>query len=274
MATPILVHCATCHKEFHGRASRKSKYCSKDCFIAGQKSGLSKRKAFTYIEFNCLVCKITFYDFRYNERKYCSLVCKHKAQRLLPLLRKKSVNPGKLYSCQICGKEFKGKTDASNKYCSRECYIAKGCGYFNCKVCGEKFKGHTGKSNKYCSSDCYNSAQTGIEYSGKNHPMWQGGSASLSYRGIGWGKIRREIIKRDGYKCRLCGITESESKDKYNRSLDVNHIIPFHQFGGKTQLANKYSNLESLCVSCHTKTDAKWRKENPVQLTLGAMFRR
>lgn len=88
------------------------------------------------------------------------------------------------------------------------------------------------------------------------------------FRGSNWQVIRQKIIKRDDFKCIQCGLTREQHYEKYGRDLSVNHIKPFHQFGGKNELANKPSNLETLCDSCHTKTDWQYRKSNSIQQIL------
>jgi 5-methylcytosine-specific restriction endonuclease McrA len=52
-----------------------------------------------------------------------------------------------------------------------------------------------------------------------------------------WNLIRREVLKRDEYKCVLCSGTHS---------LQVHHIIPISKGG-----INALSNLETVCRDCH-----------------------
>ena len=54
-------------------------------------------------------------------------------------------------------------------------------------------------------------------------------------------KLRYEVFKRDGFRCKFCG---ASSKDGAN--LHVDHIIPVSR-GGKTELAN----LQTLCETCN-----------------------
>jgi hypothetical protein len=60
-------------------------------------------------------------------------------------------------------------------------------------------------------------------------------------------------------------MTEAEHLERFSMGLNVNHKTPFHQHTNKTT-ANRLSNLEALCKSCHTKEDWKWRKTHPIQL--------
>ena len=54
-------------------------------------------------------------------------------------------------------------------------------------------------------------------------------------------RLRFTILKRDGYKCKLCG------SDSRTTSLTVDHIIPISK-GGKTE----FQNLQCLCFECNS----------------------
>ena len=54
----------------------------------------------------------------------------------------------------------------------------------------------------------------------------------------GWTQIRREIVERDGYACRICG------KDGVEAKLNVHHKDWIRQH-------NDQSNLVTLCQTCH-----------------------
>ena len=54
-------------------------------------------------------------------------------------------------------------------------------------------------------------------------------------------KLRFEVMKRDGYRCRICGKSASEGA-----KLEVDHIVPVSK-GGKTVM----SNLQTLCRECN-----------------------
>ena len=54
--------------------------------------------------------------------------------------------------------------------------------------------------------------------------------------------LRYDVMKRDGFRCVLCGATTKED----NVKLHVDHIIPIAK-GGKTEL----SNLRPLCERCN-----------------------
>jgi len=60
-------------------------------------------------------------------------------------------------------------------------------------------------------------------------------------RNNSWYWIRKDILKRDNYKCSIC-------KQRFRkRELDVDHIIAVHMGG---QLFDK-RNLRTLCKECH-----------------------
>ena len=53
--------------------------------------------------------------------------------------------------------------------------------------------------------------------------------------------LRYDILKRDSFKCTICGATAQEGA-----KLHVDHIVPISK-GGKTIK----SNLRTLCSSCN-----------------------
>lgn len=59
-------------------------------------------------------------------------------------------------------------------------------------------------------------------------------------------KMRFSIYKRDGYRCRKCGISQKYAE------LEVDHIIPIAK-GGKST----YNNLQTLCQKCNKEKGDK-----------------
>ena len=57
--------------------------------------------------------------------------------------------------------------------------------------------------------------------------------------GSNWSELSREIKKRDGNRCTMCGSTDS---------LQVHHIIPASKGGTSAPI-----NLKTLCESCHAR---------------------
>lgn len=66
---------------------------------------------------------------------------------------------------------------------------------------------------------------------------------TTTQRGYGhaWRKIRDYILKRDNYHCLVCA-----KKNRVSVATQVDHIIS-KSVGG----TDDYSNLQSICVSCH-----------------------
>ena len=59
--------------------------------------------------------------------------------------------------------------------------------------------------------------------------------------------LRYDVMKRDGFRCKLCGATAKDGV-----KLHVDHIIPVSR-GGKTEM----SNLRTLCERCNLGKGAK-----------------
>ncbi|MBW1738669.1 MAG: HNH endonuclease [Deltaproteobacteria bacterium] len=60
--------------------------------------------------------------------------------------------------------------------------------------------------------------------------------------------IRREVLRRDGYKCQDCNWSHEEWNPSDPRHLEIHHI-KHHAKGG----ANVKENLKTLCTACHDK---------------------
>lgn len=73
-------------------------------------------------------------------------------------------------------------------------------------------------------------------------------------RNNSWFFVRKDVLRRDKYKCSICG------KRFRKALLDVDHIIPVKWGGGLFDKAN----LRTLCKDCHkakSKLDADAIKE-------------
>lgn len=64
--------------------------------------------------------------------------------------------------------------------------------------------------------------------------------------------IRREVLRRDGYKCQECNWAHDEWNPSDPRHLEIHHI-KHHVKGG----ANIKENLKSFCTVCHDKIHRK-----------------
>lgn len=66
--------------------------------------------------------------------------------------------------------------------------------------------------------------------------------------------VRREVLRRDGYKCQKCGWTHAEWNQSDPRHLELHHV-QHHVEGGD----NAEGNLITLCTVCHDTTHRKER---------------
>lgn len=163
-------------------------------------------------------------------------------------------------ACPICGVTFYPvianlKRDLG-KFCSTTCsgehkrrnYKAQTVRV--CVVCNQKYEVWTkelsrgGNRGKFCSAKCWHKF-----ISGPNNPNYLGNVET--FRGVGWHEIRLVILKRDGHKCTMCGLSAKEAIAKYGKALHVHHLDPYR----KTR-NNASDNLTTLCCSCHMK--AEW----------------
>ena len=60
--------------------------------------------------------------------------------------------------------------------------------------------------------------------------------------------VRREVMRRDGYKCQECNWSHDEWNPSDPRHLELHHI-KYHVKGG----ANRRENLKTLCTVCHDR---------------------
>lgn len=82
------------------------------------------------------------------------------------------------------------------------------------------------------------SSKRGSYYLNRN--VWD--SICKVERGKVTNKVRFEIYKRDGYRCKMCGV-KSDGKN-----LEIDHIIPISKGG-----TSESYNLQTLCKECNKK---------------------
>lgn len=170
-------------------------------------------------------------------------------------------------SCLVCGKKFNviESRRETAKYCSKSC-LGKANGErgkeqyrkritIQCTNCSRVLERKPSIIRKwnFCDSTCMAEYYTKSgAFSGKNNLAWQGGD--INYYGPNWLSQRKKVRERDNYTCQDCGLTEKE----YGRELSVHHIIPFREFNGDWEEANKLKNLVSLCEHpCHRNRHKK-----------------
>lgn len=95
--------------------------------------------------------------------------------------------------------------------------------------------------------------------SGENHPRWKGGLDH--YYGESWNYRKKEVRKRDKTSCRVCHLN---SIVEYGFKPDVHHITPFRYWKVEKEhkKMNHPRNLISLCRSCHSKLEGKFKGRN------------
>lgn len=289
--TVLYYNCLTCDKQTKAVKGKSNKFCSIDCYRVMQRSGAYKKGSSRIHK--CTNCGNTVVGVSKNKKRdgsqcdyiFCNRDC-YDIYRSKIKAEIKGV-------CLNCNTEIT-KTMTSNrnpKYCGNICKLEhKKSKDRHCVSCGVwfsslKWNSSAGRlvadnNRKTCSYQCQiqhiktnqgRKEKISKAFSGANHPNWQGGSSYLDnrgFRGSNWKLIRSKVIERDNFKCLHCGMGQDEHKKKYGCDFNVNHKIPFYQFGGKTELANRLNNLETLCKSCHTKADWKYRKENQIQQIL------
>lgn len=149
----------------------------------------------------------------------------------------------KPHVCVTCGALF-----TPVKYRKSEGVFRAYSGRQNCSAeCAFKAKGKVTKSRM---------AETRDQWIGPNNPMWKGACLrkNKSYRGPDWAEVAERIRKRDRFACRHCGMTQEEHLGRWSQSLEVHHVIPFHEFTDYKK-ANRAANLIALCKTCHMRAD-------------------
>lgn len=93
-----------------------------------------------------------------------------------------------------------------------------------------------------------------VDFSGENHPRWNGGSSYEPYCHKFTLSLKEEVRGRYNRLCAMCGKTEKENGQK----LSVHHTDE-----DKMQGCNgKKWSLIPLCRSCHSKVTNQKRNEN------------
>jgi hypothetical protein len=84
-------------------------------------------------------------------------------------------------------------------------------------------------------------------YMGQEQPDEQPQDRPIKYRTPIPKRVRFRVLRRDGYRCRLCGLTAEDGVQ-----LEVDHRVPVAKGGG-----NAESNLWTLCQPCNSgKSDS------------------
>ncbi|AXG06583.1 hypothetical protein DU500_09165 [Haloplanus rubicundus] len=74
--------------------------------------------------------------------------------------------------------------------------------------------------------------------------------------GVEWSAIRNEVLKRDVGRCQRCGMRDDQHREAYGAGLHVHHQEPLREFDSPDE-ANQFSNLMTLCASCHRTAEGE-----------------
>ena len=280
MCDSIIASCKTCGNSFHPSKYKSSKFCGIPCYREAQRAGdYARGQKQTGV---CGHCSAPVFGRSKSigrngvecENIYCSVACYRAAEKIAAESRR--------IECIHCKKSFvrNWQYGRAPKYCSMECRVEHDKpATAKCSSCLVEFSAISKRNDggrwyvrvngrKTCSKEClrkfYKTDQArkdkiSAAFSGEKHPNWQGGKSlwnTINGRGLNWKSQRSKALKRDGNKCVMCAMTAPQCLQAYGRTLDVDHIIPFHNFSSYKK-ANTIGNLQSVCASCHKIEESK-----------------
>ena len=165
---------------------------------------------------------------------------------------------GKFVKCENCGKEIykypihirASKHHFCNNKCHYEWRHKNGIGYNNGILRSDDCKKMISETIKRKIAEGTYNISNLIPFEKGNKPYnYIDGKAQFRDRNITdeeWHVITLNVRKRDNFVCQYCGVEEKLLR----RKLSVHHIIPF-----RITKDNSFSNLISLCSSCHSKVE-------------------
>lgn len=153
-------------------------------------------------------------------------------------------------------KEFPNGTSQNCKQCMDKKQTV------SCSWCGNELIRHNYQiersENFFCDHSCFGNWRS-ENIVGENHPRYDGGP--VLEMGHNWSSIREDVIQRDGEKCVNCDMSRENHIGKFNRDINVHHIMPRKEFIISEEKsiddANEMDNLKTLCITCHRKEEAK-----------------
>lgn len=222
---------------------------------------------------SCAQCGEPFYSWPSQNRIYCSKECHNRSKG----------EPPQLMECEYCHEPFKrflSQRKGPHRFCSRACAYK-----------GREIPKHTlfkrGHDVPQDWRDAVRKRMTGGIPHNKGKPMplaerlyksklalsnpnfprgskhrnWRGGRCRENHRrtsSLEWGLLRLEVLLRDDYTCRNCGV-----KDSTGEILIIHHLIPYRE----TQDDSK-KNLVTLCRSCHAKIESPLQNAHEIKAEL------
>jgi len=164
--------------------------------------------------------------------------------------------------CLYCNKTFQERESLSQKrkFCSRKCVFSYQKGKKNngnggrvegkCFVCKKTFTHwRHERDRKACSKKCKYTLMSKA-LSGKKNHNWKGGVSPRPLNSKRYRDWRDGVFKRDNYVCVNCGYSDG-------RILNAHHKKDWSSY---PKLRYDIDNGETLCVSCHKKTDSFGKK--------------
>lgn len=266
-------NCLNCGKEINVKPSHyaRKKYCSRVCKTEFQKKNppefweISSKKR----EVFCNNCGKKI--IRKPSNVYPTNFCNHECKKMYQIKNGAHINQHLrkrvTMTCLSCGKPYSipKNRESTSRFCSKEC-LGKMNGergkiqykkrvIVHCAFCNKEIekKPSTIKKLNFCSVECMSRYYSESRmFTGENSPTWAGGE--VNYYGPNWHANRRIARERDNFTCQDCGKTEAEN----GCELSVHHIVPFRNFNGDWEKANKLANLITLCeYPCHRKRHSK-----------------
>lgn len=107
-------------------------------------------------------------------------------------------------------------------------------------------------NKNFCDRNCYGEWRSKTQTGSDNPNYIDGCSKGELYKGS-WSKNRKIALKRDNYRCQVCG----KSKAEIGRNPDVHHIIPIRTFEN-LEKGHRTENLICLCPECHYEVERDW----------------
>ena len=232
--------CPECGREFKNQHGMRIHYSS-------------QHDGSLYTTKECEWCGDEFRKRPGAKRVFCSYECRgeRRSAEGLPARSRRTT-----LTCEGCGEEFdvpRSDAEAGKKYCSMECRDKDSkIQTRECEWCGGEYRGY--ERRRFCSQDCYGQWMAN-EMPIEQHARYKGEDKLTSPPdyGPGWDEEKREAVReRDGRRCVVCDMSESEHLEKCGRKLNVHHIIPARQSDDPEE-HNALRNLISLCAGCHRK---------------------
>jgi len=234
------LHCGTTLLLYPSQAKTR-KYCSNACKYEAQKNRGQRTCQFCGNKFE--VKASTIAD---GYAIYCSRECKYKGLK----------GPITKLECEHCGrmfevKEYETLRRSNVRFCSPECNSAAQQVSITrlCETCGEEFEAKPSNVRRgwarFCSTKCYGE-WCSVWRCGEHNPVWKGGSSFEPYPPEFNAPLKRQIRKRDSYRCAICG---KNARCVHHIDYDKHNSSP--------------SNLVTLCIPCHNKTNhhrKKWQR--------------